>query len=41
VVPEKALRELRGLPGDPAILCYLRSCGRKWVVVAQAAGDEN
>jgi len=41
VVPEKALRDLRGLPGDPAILCYLRSRGRKWVVVAQAAGDEN
>jgi hypothetical protein len=41
VVPEKALRELRGLPGDPAILCYLRSRGRKWVVVAQAAGDGN
>ena len=41
VVPEKALRDLRGLPGDPAILCYLRSCGRKWVVVAEASGDEN
>jgi len=44
VVPEKALRELRGLPGDPAILCYLRSRGRKWVVVAESAGsveDEN
>ena len=41
VVPEKALRDLRGLPGDPAILCYLRSCGRKWVVVAEVSGDEN
>jgi len=41
VVPEKALRDLRGLPGDPAILCYLRSRGRKWVVVAEAAGDVN
>jgi len=41
VVPEKALRDLRGLPGDPATLCYLRSRGRKWVVVAQAAGDGN
>lgn len=41
VVPEKALRDLRGLPGDPAVLCYLRSCGRKWVVVAEPAGDEN
>lgn len=39
VVPEKALRELRGLPGDPAVLCYLRSRGRKWVVVAEPAGD--
>lgn len=41
VVPEKALRDLRGLPGEPAVLCYLRSRGRKWVVVAQAVGDEN
>lgn len=41
VVPEKALRDLRGLPGDPAVLCYLRSCGRKWVVVAESTGDEN
>ena len=38
VVPEKALRDLRGLPGDAAVLCYLRSCGRKWVVVAEPDG---
>jgi hypothetical protein len=39
VVPEKALHDLRGLPGDPAVLCYLRSLGRKWVVVAEPPGD--
>lgn len=38
VVPEKAMRELRGLPGDPAVLVYTRVAGRKWVFVAEAAG---
>lgn len=37
VVPEKAMRELRGLPGDPAVLVYTRVAGRKWVLVAEAA----
>lgn len=36
VVPEKAMRELRGLPGDPAILVYTRVAGVKWVLVVEA-----
>jgi len=35
VVPEKAMRELRGLPGDPAVLVYTRVAARKWVLVVQ------
>lgn len=35
VVPEKAMRELRGLPGDPAVLVYTRVAGRKWTLVVQ------
>lgn len=38
VVPEKALRALRGLPGEPATLVYTRFRGRKWVFVAEARG---
>jgi len=35
VVPEKAMRELRGLPGEPAVLVYTRVAGRKWVLVVE------
>lgn len=35
VVPEKAMRELRGLPGAPAVLVYTRVAGRKWVLVVE------
>lgn len=39
VVPEKAMKELRGLQGPPAILCYLRFRGAKWVAVVEPVGD--
>lgn len=38
VVPEKAMRQMRGLPGDPAIVVYTRVAGRKWVLVVEPAG---
>lgn len=41
VVPEKAMRELRGLPGAPAVLIYTRVGGCKWVLVAEPARAED
>jgi len=41
VVPEKAMRELRGLPGAPAVLVYTRVAGRKWVLVAEPSSAEH
>lgn len=35
VVPEKAMRELKGLPGAPAVLVYTRVAGVKWVLVVE------
>lgn len=35
VVPEKAMRELKGLPGAPAVLVYTRVAGTKWVLVVE------
>lgn len=35
VVPDQMMRKLAGLPGEGATLCYLRSRGVKWVVVAE------
>lgn len=41
VVPEKAMRELRGLAGPPAVLVYTRVGGCKWVLVAEPAAVED
>lgn len=40
VVPEKALKGLKGLPGPAAVLSYTRVRDRKWVIVTEPAGTE-
>jgi hypothetical protein len=41
VVPEKALKGLKGLPGPAAVLSYTRVRDQKWVIVTEPAGTES
>ena len=40
VVPEKALKALKGLPGDPAVLVYTRVRDAKWILAVEPAANE-
>lgn len=40
VVPEKALKGLKGLPGPAAVLSYTRVRDEKWVIVTEPAGAD-
>jgi SAM-dependent methyltransferase len=40
VVPEKALKGLKGLPGPAAVLSYTRVRDQKWVIITEPAGAD-